>query len=212
MEATIPRGNDEIDVGEHKRRGEVQCVQAAKLSRHRKSSGMLDQVLVDLHDPKRQPLIFEGARGGASGGEANRPSGLDESNAAHEPTVGAVHRVTHEIAASLPHVALDERARVQIDVQRSASRSARTSDEALCRPRAKRGARFGRARDGARRRPSATSSRRWSFSAEARAGTMSATAFPRTVTRTCSPAATARSVSLNDAFSSLTPTSRMWPH
>ena len=62
-------------------------------------------------------------------------------------------------AARLGDVALHQGASVGIDVQRSASRSAMTSADALPRTFASRGARVGRAAAGGVSRPSATSAR-----------------------------------------------------
>ena len=109
VEATIPRGEHEVDVGEHKRGGEVQCVQAAQLSLRRESCRSLDDVLVDLNDPERRPLLFERAGSRSSSGEANRPSGLDEPDAAHEPSVRTIHCATYHITSRLRYIALDER-------------------------------------------------------------------------------------------------------
>jgi hypothetical protein len=106
----------------------------------------------------------------------------------------------------------DQRTRVEIEVQRSSSRSASTRAEALRRLLSSRGARAGRDAAGGTTRPSATSSRRRSSPSAAPAGTMSAIARPRRVTRTCSPRPTLRSVSLSDAFSSRTPISFICGH
>jgi hypothetical protein len=72
--------------------------------------------------------------GSNAGGECDGANGLNEPTAADEPAICVPHRVTDELAVRLRDVALDERAGVQIEVQRSASRSASTTVEALREP------------------------------------------------------------------------------
>ncbi len=161
----------------------------------------LGQRAVDFDDGERGPLVSECTPGGSPRGQAHGAEHLHEADATRVPPVRAGHRVADEIAAVLADVALHQRARVEVQAQRSASRSARTICDALRVPARRRGALAGCGREGGTTRPAATSSRRRSSFA-APAGTMSATGFPRTVTRTCSPAPTARSVSLRESFSS----------
>lgn len=134
-----------------------------------------------------------------------------EARSADEPAVGLLHRVDDDVAAIFGDVALDQRAGVEVDVQRSASRSASSSADALVGAGAGVGACAGRARDGGTMRPAATSWRSRLSPVVAPAGTMSATGCPRTVARTSSPRPTACSVSLSERLSSRRPISRMCP-
>src|ERR1035438_398433 len=146
---------------------------------------MFGQALVHLDHAERRPLLAHGLGGCFACAQADGAAGLREADATHEPPVGAVHRVADELAAGLSDIALDQRAGVKVEVQRSASRSASTSEDALWAVSTSCGARLGRGRAGATNRPWATSPRRRSCSAVAPAGTMSATGRPRRVTRTC---------------------------
>lgn len=109
----------------------MQRVQTAELQIQRQRGAPLDQILVDLDDGERRPLPIERFRRGAPRRQSNSPHRLDVTDATREPTVSASHRVAYECAAGLGDIALDERARVEVQVQRSASRSERTSSEAL---------------------------------------------------------------------------------
>jgi hypothetical protein len=210
MQTPVPGGNDDAVLWEQERRRKMKSVQAPEPSLDREPRCAFDQPLVNLDDGECRPLSLEGARRCPTTRQRERTRNLDESDTRYEPLVGVIHRVSNQVTAGLGHVALDECAGVQIEAQRSASRSESTSAEALRRALTRRGALEGRTRDGGATRPSATSSRRGSSICDAPAGTMSAMARPRTVTRTCWPRPTARSVSLSDCFSSRTPTSRIW--
>ncbi len=163
----------------------MQRVEAAQLKAYGERGAVLDQILIDLDNSERWPIFSDCLPSRLTGGEGHSATGLDETDTTDEPAVGAIHCPPDEVAPRLSDVALDQRARVNVEVQRSASRSDNTSAEALRRDFTRRGARFGRAREGTVTRPSATSSRIRSSSAAAPAGTISATALPRTVTRTC---------------------------
>ncbi len=210
VKAAVPSRYHEPIGREHERGREVQSIKAAQVAFASERRRMFHERLVDFDDAEGCPFPFERGGRARSADQADRPHRLDVAQPAHEPALGVLHRCPHDIAARFGHVALDECARVEVDVQRSASRSASTSAEALRSVVTMAGARAGRDRAGGTRRPSATSTRSRSSPATAPAGTMSAIARPRDVTRTCSPAPTARSVALKDRFSSLTPISRMW--
>ena len=114
---------------------------------------MLHELLIDLDHGKRRPLRLHRPARSHAPRQANRTSRLEETDPAYEPRVGTTHQFAEPIAPGLGDVALDERACVEIEVQRSASRSERTSADALGRPFASRGARFGRAVAGGVSRP-----------------------------------------------------------
>jgi hypothetical protein len=128
-------------------------IETAQLSADRKLGRGLDQTLINLDHTKRGPLFayFPSRRLASAKGDST--SCLYEASAADEPPLGTVHRIADNVAARLSDVALDQRARVEIEVQRSASRSASTSEDALLRARTSRGARAGRARAGGSNRP-----------------------------------------------------------
>jgi hypothetical protein len=137
----------------------MQGVQAAELTIDRQRGRMLDQILIDLDDAKRLPLLPDGACSRLTGREGDSTRGLNEADTTDKPAVGVVHRVANEVATRLSDIALYKRACVEIEIQRSASRSDSTSEEALRRDFTRRGARLGRVREGTTTRPSATSSR-----------------------------------------------------
>ena len=176
VQAAIPGGEEKILPGERESGGEMQGVQAVQPTVDRELGRPFDQALVHLDHAERGPLLAYGLGGCFACAQADGADALHEADTTHEPPVGAFHRVADDVAAGLSDVALDQRARVEVEVQRSASRSESTSDDALSRVLTSRGARLGRARVGATNRPSATSLRRRWSSAEAPAGTMSAIA------------------------------------
>jgi hypothetical protein len=135
------------------RSGQMQGVQTAQLTIHRHRGCMLDEILIHLDDPERRPFLADSPHGGLTGCNGDSTSGLDEADTADKPPDGAIHRVSNELAARLGDVALDKRACIEIEVQRSASRSDSTSEEALRRDLTSRGARLGRAREGTATRP-----------------------------------------------------------
>jgi len=108
------------------------------------------------------------------GSQVHGPNRLDEPNATNEPAVSGLHRAADEVAARLRHVTLDQRAGVEVEAQRSRSRSANTSSDARREEVVNRGARAGWLRAGGVTRPSTISWRRRSWLAGAPAGTMSA--------------------------------------
>ena len=209
VKAAVPRREHEILAGQHESGSEMERIEAAQLAVESKRGGVLGELLVKLEDPERGPLVPDGLGRGETGDESDRADRLDEARPAHEPALGSLHRSMDVVGARLRDVALDQRTRVEVEVQRSASRSESTIADALRRALAGLGAWVGRAREGGTTRPWATSSRSRSSTAAAPAGTMSATGRPREVTRTCSPRPTARRVSLSERLSSRTPISRM---
>ncbi len=153
----------------------MQRVEAAQIVAKRESGGVLHQRLVDLDDGERGPLVLCGLGRTRCCGQPDHPDGLDEAEAADVPTVSLRHRVAHDVTALLGDVAPDERARVEVQPQRSASRSESTTEAASLPAAASFGARLGCARAGGTSRPLATSSRRRSSISAATAGTMYAT-------------------------------------
>src|SRR5579884_2413589 len=211
VEPAVPGGQHEIVRRQGQGGGQVEGVEAAEIPGQGQLRCPLDQSLVDLHHAECPPLLAYRSSGRVAGGDPYGSNHLHEGDPADEPSVGCVHHLAYQVAPRLLDVALDEGAGVQIQVQRSASRSDRTTWDAERVALASRGARGGRARDGSERRPCTTSWRSRSSGATAPAGTMSATALPRLVTRTCSPRPTDRRTSDSDAFSSRIPISLMWP-
>jgi alanine dehydrogenase len=209
-EPPVPGCNAQLSPRQQQRRRQVQRVEAPQGAGERERGGALSEVLVDLDDAERRPLLREPPHGRLARHQADGARGLDEADAAHEPPACHLHRRPNRVAARLRDVPLHQRTRIEVEDQRSSSRSASTSSEADRPARASRGARVGRARAGGTTRPRATSARSASSPGDAPAGTMSATGRPRTVTRTCSPWLTRRSTPLSVALSSRTPISCMW--
>ena len=130
----------------------MQCVHAAKFSVDGEPGGVFDQPLLHFDNSERRPLIANDLGGSLASAQSDGSDGLDEADAAHEPVLGSLHSVEDEVASRLGDVALDQRARVKVEVQRSASRSANTSPEALRSLFTGRGV-LGRVRAGATNRP-----------------------------------------------------------
>lgn len=87
-------------------------VEAAKFEIHRQRGRVLDQILIYLDDAERGPLLVEGSRGRSTRCENQSSGCLHIADTTDEPAIGAAHDVADELAAALPDVALDERARV----------------------------------------------------------------------------------------------------
>ena len=104
---------------------------------------MVGKSLVDLYDAEGRPLVLHGSHRLRPRSQANRAHRLDKPDSAHEPPRGLGHRTGHDIAARFSHVPLDQSTRVEVEVQRSASRSASTSADALRRSGTGRGGRRG---------------------------------------------------------------------
>lgn len=153
VEAMVPGDQEKIVLGEHQGGGEVQGVQAAQLALDSELGRLLDQALVHLDHGERWPLLAHGPRGCSACTQADGADTLHEADTTDEPSVGAVHRIADNVAAGLSDVALDQCARVEVEVQRSASRSASTSEDALRPLFTSRGARLGRAYTGLTNRP-----------------------------------------------------------
>src|SRR5919202_3984847 len=119
-----------------------------EIALERQRGGVLDKRLVDLDDSEGGPLVLDGLDRARPRDQADRPHSLDESGATDVPAVGFRHRSADKLALRLRDIALDERARVEVELQRSASRSESTSEEARRRDLASLGARLGRARAG----------------------------------------------------------------
>jgi hypothetical protein len=152
METVIPRRKEQIFAGQHERGCKVQRIQAPKVTLDRECGGLFDECLIDLDDPECRPLPGQPPGGRGACGESDGTERLDEADATDVPTVGLGHRVADEVAERVFYVALYKRAGVEVELQRSASRSASTSDEALRLERTSFGARAGRAAAGARTR------------------------------------------------------------
>ena len=141
VEPSVPGGENKIICRKHAGGSEVQRVQATQLVLDCERAGVLDQALIDFDDRESRPLFACGLRGSSSPREPDGADSLYVPHPTHEPGVGARHRVANKLALRLPDVAFDERARVEVEVQRSASRSARTSADALSRLLTSRGER-----------------------------------------------------------------------
>src|ERR1044072_235522 len=170
---------------------------------------MLGQRRVDLDHIEGSPVGLHPLARPAPAGQPDGPDGLHVADPAHRPGTGTLHRGEHLFAALLVDVALDQGARVEIEHQRSSSRSARTIAEAERPVRSGLGGRLGSGREAGGTLRSATSSRRRSSPRRTPAGTMSATGRPRGLTLIFSPASTWCRTLLRLVFSSLTPISRM---
>lgn len=153
----VPRGEDEVLTGQQERGSQVERIEASEIVLERETGGVLDEWLVDLDNTERGPFIPDRLYRADVRCTADGTNGLDVSGTTDEPSLGASHRVTDEFAALLSDVALDEGACIQIQVQRSASRSRSTSAEALTPLAASFGGRAGRTRVGDSNRPWATS-------------------------------------------------------
>src|SRR5579859_3756691 len=187
-------------------------IDAPKLPLDSEVGRALDQCLIYLDDTEGWPFRSDRGRCPWSGGKRHCAECLDESDTAYEPRVCCAHQSPQHWTLWFSDIALDQSTGVKVEVQDSASRSARTSREAELAAETKAGAFKGRSRAGRTSRPSATSRRSASSPAVAPAGTMSATGLPRWVMRTCSPRPTARRTALSDCLRSRTPTVRMWTH
>jgi hypothetical protein len=153
VEAAVPGGEDEVVLGEHAGGGEVQGVHAAQFAGDREFGGVFDQALVHFDHAERGPLLAHGRRSCRACAEADGANGLHEADTAHEPALGLVHDLVDSVAAGLGDIALDQRARVEVEIQRSDSRSASTNPDALRSLFTGCGARVGSARVGATSRP-----------------------------------------------------------
>jgi hypothetical protein len=109
----------------------MQGVEATQLVFDCQHSGLLHETLVDLDDAKRRPLLPQVPGCGLARSKADGADRLDVSDAADEPSTRCAHGLADRVAARLGDVALDQRARVQIEVQRFCSLSERTREEAL---------------------------------------------------------------------------------
>ena len=190
----------------------MQRVEGAEVALDCQPGGMLDESLIHIDHAECWPFFSDRLDGCRPGCERDGSEGLDEPDPAHEPALRLGHRSAQGHTPRLGHVTLDQRARVQVEVQFSRSLSARTSSDADRVAMASFGGFPGRSRVGRTSRPSATRRRRLSSAEAAPAGTMSATGLPRRVTRTCSPRPTARNVWLRDCLRSRMPTTLMWTH
>lgn len=153
MKPAIPGREHEVVTGYEESSGEMQRVEAAEPPLDSKRGGVLDERLVDLDGPECGPLVRYGLGRPEPCHEADGTDRLDEARPADEPALGSLHGVEHDITSGLGHVALDQRARVEVEVQLSASRSERTNADALPRALAGLGACLGRARAGRTTRP-----------------------------------------------------------
>lgn len=174
MEAAVPCGKRDLFEWKEQCSSQVQGIETAQVVVESEPGRLLDEFLVYLNHAKGWPLFAHCPRRAASDGQPHGPNRLDEPNATNEPAVSGLHRAADEVAARLRHVTLDQRAGVEVEAQRSRSRSANTSSDARREEVVNRGARAGWLRAGGVTRPSTISWRRRSWLAEAPAGTMSA--------------------------------------
>ncbi len=135
----------------------MQSIEAAQLPLDSQRGRALDEILVDLDDAKRQPLVPKSPDWNSSSRQTNGRPGRNNAHTTGKPAASAVHRLADQTTPRLGDIALDERACIEIEVQRSASRSDSTSEDALRRAFTRRGALLGLAREGTTNRPSATS-------------------------------------------------------
>lgn len=210
MKPPIPTCENQICGGQRQGRGKVERIQAAKVVDARQRGRLIGKLPIHFDHVECRTLNIEFFDRRRSPGQANRPGGFDEPDAADEPAISIRHRAAYEFAALLGYVALDQRAGIEIEVQRSWSRSEMTAAEALVDAWASVGGQVGRALDATVSRPSETSRSSSSSPALSPTGTMSAIGRPRKVTLIGRPPSTRRKVWLSDAFNSRTPTSRMW--
>src|ERR1017187_8738745 len=80
METSVPRGEDEIVLGQHERGSQMQGVEAAELSIHRQRGRVLDQILIDLDDAERWPLLMESSGSSWTCRESDSTGGLHEAD------------------------------------------------------------------------------------------------------------------------------------
>src|SRR4051794_37946683 len=118
-----------------------------------------------------------------------------------------VHRLHDFVASTLHDIALDKRARIEVEGQRSSSLSARINSEADVPVSIGGGGFFGSGLEPGVIRPSATILRHPSSGDSG--GSRSAMGRPRRVIRTRSPSPTRRSTLLKVALNSRTPISRI---
>lgn len=131
----------------------MQRVQAPHLVAQRELRCTLHKALIDLDHAERRPLRTEGSQGGIAGGKPYRACRFEEPDATHEPPIRASHDLAQFVATRLADIALDESARIEIEIQRSASLSAKTKADALSAALTMRGGRSGRVPDGGVSRP-----------------------------------------------------------
>jgi hypothetical protein len=200
VRSAVPGRGCQILIREQQRGGEVKQVQAAQ-SRARLAacstsawSTLTPLVSCAFGRPGRQP---------------NGANSLDIAATADQAVVGFLHGISHEFVSGFSDVAFDQRARVQVQAQRSSPRSTRINRDPGCDALAIRGARPGRARLAGTTQPSPIRRRSQSSPPGMPAGTMSASGRPRRVTGTGSRRPTPRRTSDEDSVSSRTPISRM---
>src|SRR5689334_21025111 len=166
---------------------------------------MFDEGLVDLDHVEGQPVRLDPLDALPTSRQTDGANRLHVANPTHRPRPGILHRGNHQLAAILLDIALDESARIEVEHQRSSSRSDKTSPDAERPVPNGRGERLGRGRAAGVILPSATSLRMRSSPRRAAAGTMSATAFPCLVTLICSPSSTRCKTLLRLVFNSRMP-------
>jgi hypothetical protein len=129
----VPGRQNAISGRHDKCRCEVEGIERSQILSGRELGGAVDQALVHLHDVEERPLLAEPAGGTSCGarGPGQRDQRLRVADPADMPCPRSIHRLQQLLAARLGDIALDERAGVEVEVQRSASRSSRTWREAL---------------------------------------------------------------------------------
>ena len=105
----------------------VECAQAGCDSEPRCAFG---KALVELYHAAGPPLVAHSLCAKLTGFQADRADDLDETVPTARPSRGRRHCFPHIVAAILDNVALDQCARVEIERQRSSSRSARIKADA----------------------------------------------------------------------------------
>jgi len=124
--------------------------------RDRERRRLLDQRLVDFDHAEGGPLRPERVGRSRSRDQLDGADRLAVADAAGEPAIGGLHRLPDEVASGLGDVALDQRARVEVEDQSSASRSASTAADAEAATRAGWGGCPGRDAPAGTSRPAAT--------------------------------------------------------
>ena len=101
----------------------MEGVEAAQALPHGECGCALDEALVDVDDLELRPLVAY--RPGVVAGQRDGTHDFDEADPADEPAFRVAHPGANGLRRRLVDVALDERARIEVEDQRSSSRSRR---------------------------------------------------------------------------------------
>lgn len=145
MQSAVPCRDHQTLSGQYEGSGEMERVEASQVVCQCEVERVFDKLPIDLDHAERLPLRLHRPDRRGTCSESDGTSRFEEANSAGKPGLGAGHHFADLAAARLRHVSLDQRARVEIEVQRSASRSARTHADALADDFFSRGAREGAA-------------------------------------------------------------------